>query len=119
MSNPSKIRGTRWESDVVSYLRSNGFDQAERRALAGQADLGDIVNAGPYVWECKSTQRIELAKGMDETKEETKNANVRFGFLINKRRNKSVGEAYATMTLAQLCEMLTEITNNDQPTSPT
>lgn len=42
MSNPSKIKGTRAESDLVRWARVNGFPHAERLALAGAVDGGDV-----------------------------------------------------------------------------
>lgn len=41
MSNPSKAKGTRAETNVVLYLNSHGL-RAERRPLAGSADQGDL-----------------------------------------------------------------------------
>ena len=94
----------------MRYLREHGYPKAERRALAGGADLGDIVNAGQgLVWECKNTQRLDFATGLDETKVEIANADAAFGFLIVKRRRKSTGEAYAVMTLEALCALLKHI----------
>jgi len=105
----SKRTGTQWETDVVRYLRERGYQDAERRALSGISDKGDIINAGPYTWECKNTATIDLAGGIEETKVETRNAGTRYGFLIVKRRRKPVSEGYAVMTLAQLCDLLNEL----------
>lgn len=41
MANKSKAKGTRAESAVVKYFRDHGI-QAERRALTGSKDEGDI-----------------------------------------------------------------------------
>jgi len=41
MANPSKAIGTRAETNVVKYLRGQGL-RAERKALAGSADEGDV-----------------------------------------------------------------------------
>ena len=41
MANKSKAKGTRAESAVVKYFRDHGV-QAERRALTGSKDEGDI-----------------------------------------------------------------------------
>lgn len=106
MTNKPKILGTTWETAVVTYLRDRLYPNAERRALASGADKGDIINAGPYIWECKNTKSIDLAGGMDEVKVEMSNAKAEFGFLVVKRRRKSTGEAYAVMTLSQLVAIL-------------
>lgn len=41
MANPSKAKGTKGETRVVKYLESHGI-KAERKALAGAMDQGDI-----------------------------------------------------------------------------
>jgi Holliday junction resolvase len=41
MSNPSKRKGTRAETKVARYLTSHGL-RAERRALSGSNDQGDL-----------------------------------------------------------------------------
>lgn len=95
----------------MTYLRDHGYPAAERRALAGTVDKGDIVNAGPYTWECKNTKSIDLSAGMNELKQEIANANTEYGFLIVKRRQKSTADAYAVMSLEQLCTLLRRDTN--------
>ena len=42
-------KGTLHETNVVAFLRDNGFPYAERRALNGQFDKGDITGCGPLV----------------------------------------------------------------------
>lgn len=106
MVNRPKILGTQFETDVVRYLHDHGYPQAERRALAGIVDKGDIINAGPFTWECKNTKSIDLAGGMDELQQEIANASTEYGFLIVKRRRKSTADAYAVMSLEQLCTLL-------------
>jgi hypothetical protein len=103
--NRPKIKGTQFETDVVRYLQTHGAPLAERRALAGSADRGDVAGT-EYVWECKNTQTIDLAGGITETLQETQNAGAKFGFLVVKRRRKSTADAYVVMTLSQICDML-------------
>ena len=43
MVNKPKILGTQWETDVVRYLQAHGAPLAERRALSGPVDKGDIA----------------------------------------------------------------------------
>lgn len=47
MANLSKQKGTRAETAVVKYLQSLGIE-AERRALSGSEDKGDIKVQLPY-----------------------------------------------------------------------
>ena len=42
MTNPSKAKGTAWETAYARCLIDLGFPYAERRALAGAFDMGDI-----------------------------------------------------------------------------
>lgn len=62
MSRPKDV-GTKAETAVVRLLRAAGL-AAERRALAGSADQGDIwVNGGRAVLEVKSRNRpVTLAE---------------------------------------------------------
>lgn len=111
MTNRPKELGTQWESECVRYLQDNGIS-AERRALAGAADKGDI-SFPPDIGECKNTQRIDLAGGIDELVKEIQNAGARYGFLLIKRRRKSVADAYAVMTFQQLVSLLKEVSQGD------
>ena len=106
--NRSKRIGTDHEVKTVEYLKNNGFPLAERRAQEGQNDRGDVAGT-PYIWECKNLKSIDLATGMTELEKEVVNAGVRFGFLIVKRRRKSIGDAYAVMSFRQLVELLKEV----------
>jgi len=106
MVNKPKILGTTWETAVVTFLRQYSFaKKAERRALSGGLDKGDIINA-VHVFECKNTKSIDLAAGLREAEIERVNASTEYAFLIVKRRQKSTGDAYAVMPFRQLCEIL-------------
>ena len=85
----NKAKGTRAESQVVEYLRSI-WPHAERRALAGAKDLGDVNpgNGTPCVVEVKDHQRLAIAEWMDELRQEMDNAGAPIGFLVVKRRGK-------------------------------
>ena len=91
----SKDIGTRAESAVVKALHRLGFPNAERRALAGVLDKGDIlVNPGsnmPVIVEVKGGDAAKYAsdgqilRWMDETDTEVDNAEAHFGFLVVQR----------------------------------
>lgn len=99
MVNRPKNIGTAGESAVVRYLRAHGFAGAERRALAGAHDLGDITGIGPLVVECKSGAAAanaspgQITKWMAETFVEMQNADADYGLLVTKRAG--VGAARA------------------------
>jgi Holliday junction resolvase len=63
----SKAKGTAAETAVVRFLQANGYPHAERRALAGAKDRGDIAGIPGVVVEVKAARRFELAAWMDET----------------------------------------------------
>jgi Holliday junction resolvase len=109
MSSKNKAKGTAFETLVVNYLRDHGFPHAERRALAGTHDLGDILTGPGLVWECKNHQTLKLSEWIEEARKEKENANATHGFVIAKRRGKGdAGEQYAIMTLETLTELLRE-----------
>lgn len=102
MVNRPKNIGTAGESAVVHYLRAHGFAGAERRALAGSADLGDITGCGPVVFEVKAGKAAQNAgaaqtklidEWMAQTLCETQNARADYGLLVCKRAG--VGAANA------------------------
>ncbi|CAB4134811.1 hypothetical protein UFOVP957_29 [uncultured Caudovirales phage] len=90
--NPSKAKGTRGETAVVNYLRGNGFPTAERRALAGAADRGDILATVGVILEVKAGTSAQVAspavieRWMQQTRAEAINAGVDVAALIVQRR---------------------------------
>lgn len=61
MSNPSKAKGTFVESAVTNEFLSHGI-HAQRTALAGSQDVGDIhVRHGQMVVECKGGEAAHSA----------------------------------------------------------
>lgn len=62
MANPSKKKGTAAETKVVRYLTANGLS-AERRALSGNKDNGDIkliaTDGTEYTLEVKAGKQTE------------------------------------------------------------
>jgi len=104
--NRSKQRGTAFETRVVKYLQERGFVNAERRALAGTLDKGDITGLPGVVIECKNVKAIDLAGWMDETLAEQKNARASVAFCVFPRRNRHIGQAYVLITFDQMLELI-------------
>lgn len=103
----SKDKGTRAESQVVTYLQAHGFPHAERRALTGNHDKGDIAGIIANVIEVKDVSRDGLPGWIDEMVVERNNANARWGVVWHKRRGKGdPGQWFATMPAAQWVEIL-------------
>lgn len=60
MSNKSKQKGTKAETNVVKFLEGNGI-KAERKALHGSNDLGDVHVSGniEMILEVKAGKQTE------------------------------------------------------------
>jgi hypothetical protein len=98
MVNRSKNKGTAWETEIVRYLIEGGAIHAERRALKGKLDRGDVAGVPGVVIEAKSLKSIPMAAVLDETLTEMKNADVHIGFAWIKRRGRtSAARGYALM----------------------
>ncbi|MET7333304.1 hypothetical protein [Nonomuraea sp. NPDC005650] len=99
MMRPKDI-GTAAETAVVRTLRRLGFPYAERRALAGAHDLGDITGCPGVVWEVKGGQQTrqpsdeQVAKWMAETEEERANARATVGVLVLQRHGVGPDNAH-------------------------
>lgn len=103
----SKARGTRWESAIVDYLRANGVPHAERRALGGASDRGDIAGIPGVVVEAKNAKATALAAWIDEAETERRNDLADLAVVWHHRRGKgSPADAYVTMTGATLVLLL-------------
>lgn len=107
MANRSKDKGTAWETSIVGYLVGAGVVNAERRALAGGSDRGDIAGLPAVVIEAKNASRVELAAWLDEANRERDNDGADVGVVWFKRRGKaSPGAGFVLMDGATLVRLL-------------
>ena len=115
MPNKPKARGTAAETAVVRALRALGFPHAERRALAGVHDLGDITGTPGLCWEVKGGDAARTASDnqitdwLTETEKERANAGADHGILVVQR--KAIGAAnahrwWAILNATNLAELL-------------
>ena len=94
----ARRKGTSWESAIVTYLQERGWIHAERRALAGRDDRGDIAGLPGVCIEAKSAARHELAQWWEQAKVERRNANAETTCVWFKRRGKtSPAEGFVLM----------------------
>lgn len=85
--NRSKIKGTAAESAVRDYLHVNGYPYAERLALSGAHDRGDITGVDPrIVIEVKSHKELAFGPWLKEANVEAANAGAEIGIVWAKRR---------------------------------
>ena len=111
-----RAKGTAAETAVVRYLQDHGFPYAERRALHGSADKGDVTGIGPVVLEIKNHKTLDLAGWITELSIEIYNAKASTGAVIAKRRGTTDAAAwYAVLTLGDLVELLLDAGYGDRP----
>lgn len=105
----SKRKGTAAETAIVTYLRTLGFTQTERRALNGSLDRGDIAGIPGVVIEAKNCARQELAGWVREAELERDNDGATLGVVWHKRRGKAhPADWFVTMSGAQFAALLRE-----------
>ncbi len=107
----NKARGTRAETAVVDYLRTRGATNAERRALRGKHDRGDVTGLPSVCIEVKDCARITLSEFVDEAEREGSNAPVPdmvAAAWIKRRGKGSPADWYVAMTGAQFVTLLVE-----------
>lgn len=105
MSTASKAKGTTAERDVVRYL-NRWWPAAERRALSGNKDKGDVAGIPGVVVEVKAAQRQMLAAWRRETEVERLNAGAESCLLVVKRPYKLVSQWDAWMPMSQVTTLL-------------
>jgi hypothetical protein len=89
----NRAKGTAWETAIVRYLREQGAVHAERRALNGAKDRGDVAGVPGVVIEAKSATRVELAEWLDEANRERDNDDADLGVVWFKRRGHAGADA--------------------------
>ena len=105
----SKQKGTSAETAVVNYLKDKWKIPAERRALTGALDKGDISGISDVVFEVKNHKTMTLGQWMEELKVEVTNASAETGVVVHKRKGTTdVGEWYATMPVEVYINLLIE-----------
>ncbi len=112
MANPSKAKGTAAETAVVRYLQTNGFPFAERRALNGSLDRGDIAGITDTVIEVKAAKTLTFPQWLRELAVEMGNDDAGYGVVIAKRRGTTdVGEWFAVMTTEMWVDLMRQFTD--------
>lgn len=107
--NKPRTKGTAAETAAVSFLRTVGWPHAERLALQGAHDRGDITGCPGIVWEVKSCADLNLPGWLAEAEVERENAHADHGIVVAKPAGigvKSVNRWLAAMyagDMAVLC----------------
>ena len=104
--NRPRAKGTAFETEVVRYLQGHGHPYAERRALGGARDRGDVAGIPGVVIEAKACKEIDLGTWVKEAETEAANAGVTRWAVVAKRRRHGVDKSYAIVSLELLAELL-------------
>lgn len=113
MSQYNKAKGSKFETDVMKWLRSMGV-LAERLTKAGSKDEGDmvcVVAGVTYILELKNRATLSLPEFWREAQVEALNyskarglGEVPLHYVVVKRRNASIDQAWVIQDLAQWLE---------------
>lgn len=93
-SNPSKAKGTAWESAIVGYLREQHDPGVHRNVQMGARDIGDIAGYYLHAVEAKAEKTITLSDYIAQANREAINAGALFGCAVVKRRMRGVADGY-------------------------
>jgi hypothetical protein len=119
MVNKSKQKGTSTETLVVNYLQENGWRFAERRALSGILDRGDVAGCPGLAIEIKyGNNALKIGPWLTETGIERLNANADHGILVVKpfgMGEKSVGSFYAIMVAHDFDNLVAKAASAEWP----
>lgn len=105
----SKRKGTAAETAVCAFLRTAGFPYAERLALQGNKDRGDVTGIPGVVLEVKAEQTYQFSGWLAEAKVEKENAGADFGIVVAKPRMVGVtrtGDWMAIMRLEDYAKLI-------------
>ena len=80
----AKAKGTAAETAVVKYLSGQGFPLAQRRALSGALDQGDVTGTPCLTFEVKNHKSYQFQAWLREAEVEKNNAGADFCPLIVK-----------------------------------
>lgn len=106
MSNPSKAKGSAWERRVVDYLAAHGHPNAERRALEGVNDRGDVAGIASWIVECKNAREWRLGEWMREAEREALTAGVSRFAVVIPQKGRATELGYAVLPLWLLGELM-------------
>lgn len=98
----NKDKGTRAETAVVRLAQEMGWPYAERRALQGGKDRGDIAGVLGVTIQVKDVERKSIGKWQQDTLEQSFNDNTNTCMLVVKTYRKNVRQWDTYIPLYQL-----------------
>lgn len=102
--NPSKQKGTAFETAIVRWLELRGTD-AKRIVLHGNKDQGDI-DAGEVNFEAKNCNAISLSTWIKEAEVESANAGKPVVVVAKRKGLSDPGKSYVITTLDTFMDLV-------------
>lgn len=109
MTNKARQRGTAFENWWVGLLNRAGFKYAERRALAGTNDRGDVVGIPRWCFEVKAVKQYTIPGFLAEAEAERVNAHADYAAVVLKLPRKPIEECAVIMRAGDFVRMLAEL----------
>jgi len=112
VSNPSKQKGTSFETLIKEYLWSKGFKGAHRTALSGGYDTGDINGVThsetdrQVSVQCKNQKKFNLSGWLDATVEQAERLDEAVPVLVVKRPGRGAKPLDDTYAVMRLCDLV-------------
>ena len=109
LMSKNKAKGTSAETAVVNYLIARGYIHAERRALAGVNDKGDVAGLPGVCIEVKAHKTYSIPAWLKELAVEKVNSKAQVGILVVKPvgvGSTNTGAWWAIMPLEQAVDLL-------------
>lgn len=106
MTINSKAKGARFEREVASILRDNGYEARRGCQFAGGQDSPDVVSDFPFHIEAKMVEKLNLANALEQARRDSGGSDY---CVIHRKKNQ---EAMITMPLAQFLNHNTQKNGN-------
>lgn len=100
MANPSKQRGTAWESAWTAYIREHHNPAAHRNVQMGAKDIGDVSGYYLHAAELKAEKTITLSSYIAQANREAVHAGQPYACAVVKRRMKGTADGYVVRDVA-------------------
>jgi hypothetical protein len=121
VSHPNKIRGTRYETDVVGFLREHapglGVEDPEQiqrnGAIYGHHDRGDVGGVPSWVHQCKDVDTWRITEWIREAKKQRVNARAAWYAIWKKTRGKGVAHSVVIMDADQFVQIMMALARKD------
>ncbi|WP_327379404.1 hypothetical protein [Streptomyces sp. NBC_01212] len=100
MANPSKQKGSAWESAWTAYIREHHNPDAHRNVQMGAKDIGDVSGYYLHAAELKAEKTITLSAYIAQANKEAVHAGQPYGCAVVKRRMKGTADGYVVRDVA-------------------